>query len=153
MDELRKCCRLSNFHQLLYDNIIEMKVMLAWAPITLPHIWIFPASSKGRPIVDCASLSGSYLAMCKLLGLVPDKTFYRESLEASRWVSKLHGRPWGRLCINMLSYQYRDSHYKDKTVSSLLWKSHTWKDVFSIEMAPRFQSDRISPISYGQVIS
>ena len=37
------------------------------------------------------------------------------------------GSPWGRLNIRMSSYQYRDSHYKDKTVSrpSYLYNGNT----------------------------
>ena len=39
--------------------------------------------------------------------------------------------PGGRLNIKMLSYQSRDSHVKDKTVSpsvlSLTWECHTWE--------------------------
>ena len=37
---------------------------------------------------------------------------------------------WGRRNIKISSYQYRDPHVKDKTVSrvlSLTWESHTWK--------------------------
>ena len=50
-------------------------------------------------------------------------------------------RPGGRLNIKMPSYQYRDSHYKDKTVSrpSYLYNRNilTWKDGLHIEAGPK----------------
>ena len=47
-------------------------------------------------------------------------------------------RPGGRLNIKMLSYQYRVSHYKDKTHDGLIFmmESHTLKDCLCIEMKP-----------------
>ena len=46
--------------------------------------------------------------------------------------------PWGRLNIDMPSYQYRDYHYKDKTVMrpSYLYNGnlHTWKDGLNFEI-------------------
>ena len=51
--------------------------------------------------------------------------------------------PWGRLNIKMSSYQYRDSHVKDKTVSptvlSLTWESpYLGKTVFILRRGPCF---------------
>ena len=47
----------------------------------------------------------------------------------------------GRFKIKMFSYQYRDSHLKDKTVSrpSYLYNAnpHTWKDCFCIDTGPK----------------
>ena len=49
--------------------------------------------------------------------------------------------PGGHLNINMLSYQYRESHVKDKTVSltvlSLTWESpYLEKMVFILRLGP-----------------
>ena len=51
--------------------------------------------------------------------------------------------PGGRLNIKMPSYQYRDFHVKDKTVSptilSLTWESpYTWERRLYIETGPSF---------------
>ena len=47
-------------------------------------------------------------------------------------------QPGGLVNLQMLSYRYRSSHYKDKTVSrpSYLYDGnlHTWKDQLYIEM-------------------
>ena len=53
-------------------------------------------------------------------------------------------RPGGRLNIKMPSYQYRDSHVKDKTVSptvlSLTWESpYMGKTVFILRRGPALQ--------------
>ena len=67
--------------------------------------------------------------------------FYSCRPHLTRW-----GRPYirnqgPRLNIEMTSYQYRDSHYKDKTVSRQSYlhngNSHTWKDRLYIETGPR----------------
>ena len=48
--------------------------------------------------------------------------------------------PWGRLNIKILSYQYRDSHYKDKTVSRRMKFPIFGKTVYILR--------RGAPISY-----
>ena len=49
--------------------------------------------------------------------------------------------PRGRFNIDMLSYQYRDSHHKDKTASrpSYLYdrSTYTYKDSLYLETGPR----------------
>ena len=57
------------------------------------------------------------------------------------WWSLLNGCSGGRLNIKMSSYQYRDSHVKDKTVSptvlSLTWESpYLGKTVFLLSRGP-----------------
>ena len=55
--------------------------------------------------------------------------------------------------MTMPSYEYKDSHYKDKTVSetllSLSWKFYTWKDDHYIETGPWLYKDSyVEPWSY-----
>ena len=66
--------------------------------------------------------------------LHPDLNFCQFCFLMSEWfwdISKANDSPGGCLNIKMPSYQYRDSHVKDKTVSptvlSLTWDPHTWK--------------------------
>ena len=48
--------------------------------------------------------------------------------------------PDARLNIKMLTYQYRDSHYKYKAVSQPCYlynrNAHTWKESLYIEIVP-----------------
>ena len=69
-----------------------------------------------------------------------------------RGVCKRLGRPGGRLNIKMSSYQYRDSHVKDKTVSptvlSLTWKSpYLGKTFFILRRGP----DRVVSLAVAAV--
>ena len=62
------------------------------------------------------------------------------------WILETH--PGGRLNIKMPSYQYRDSHVKDKTVSltvlSLTWESpYLGKTVFILRRGPGHLSARL----------
>ena len=55
----------------------------------------------------------------------------------------------GRLNIKIPSYQYSNSHYKDKAVPRpsylYTWNTHTWKDGLYIEMGPWFLWHRLWP--------
>ena len=58
--------------------------------------------------------------------------------------------PWGRLNIKMSSYQYRDHHVKDKTVSptvlSLTWESpYLGKTVFILRQGLMIVAEAIAP--------
>ena len=82
----------------------------------------------------CRQATNHYLSQCWPISMLP------YGVIRPQWVNFLI-EIWGCLNIKML-YQYRDSHYKDLTISDLSHlynvNPHTWKDHLYIETRPRF---------------
>ena len=86
---------------------------------------------------DCNSLGSQFWLLWMFKGEIQWITFKSMKLHSTRWVDKS-----SRVHFNMktLSCQYRNSHYKGKTISSSYLYNmniYTWKDSLYIEPGPK----------------
>ena len=104
--------------------------------------WLKPTWNKAYIIL-------SYLQLLLLPNILVISTEHHDafppSIPAKKWW------PGGRLNIKMSSYQYRDSHVKDKTVSptvlSLTWKSpYLGETVFILRRGPDVPSQGVGHV-------
>ena len=115
-----------------------------------------PVTRKMFPLDDVITIStmcdtmhskpiATYAGMIQSRPVITRSFFHQNIVHTLSFVKSARG------CFNIktLSYQYKDSNYTDKTVTSpayfLLGESLIWKDVFCIESD--HVSDQISPLS------
>ena len=98
---------------------------------------LYLSTNRYKDHVSCYVLCYVHESMRNLRNNIPTDN----AINMSDWISVVW-QSGGNRSIKTLSYQYRNSYYKDKTVS---WPSdihngnpHTWKDSIYIEMGPRF---------------